>query len=148
MHRRRILCTLQLHLTAGRTSSFMHLLLHPLSMGPETSLVGSSASNHLCTYTVKTVDVEFRTYNRMTQDQTVNWAEYVSGLWAAKIQLNIRTFPLSSELSEDFSEFSGDFPKSISVEIKRWNAVGGDRTHVVRITDLVLYLPATAAICK
>ncbi len=50
MHRRRILCTLQLHLTAGRTSSFMHLLLHPLSMGPETSLVGSSASNHLCTY--------------------------------------------------------------------------------------------------
>ncbi len=29
--------------------------------------------------TVKTSDVEFRTYNRMTQDQTVHWAEYVSG---------------------------------------------------------------------
>jgi len=32
------------------------------------------------------------------------------------------------------------------VEIKRGVAVGGDRTHVLRITDLVLYLPATAAI--
>jgi hypothetical protein len=60
-------------------------------------------------------------------------------LWAAKIQLNIRSFPLSSELSEDFSE-------SFSVEIKRENAVDGDRTHVLRITDLVLYLPATVAI--
>jgi hypothetical protein len=67
-------------------------------------------------------------------------------LWAAKIQLNIRSFPLSSGLTEDFSEFSGDFPDSFSVEIKRGNAAGGDRTHVLRITDLVLYLPATAAI--
>jgi hypothetical protein len=67
-------------------------------------------------------------------------------LWAAKIQLNIRSFPLSSELSEDFPEFSGDFPESFSVEIKRGDAVGGDRTHNLRITDLVLYLPTTAAI--
>ncbi len=97
---------------------------------------------------MKTLDVEFRTYNRMTQDQTVNWAEYVSGLWAAKIQLNFRSFPLSSELSEDFPEFSGDFLESFSVEIKIVYAVGGDRTHILRITDLVLYLPATAAMCK
>ncbi len=81
----------------------------------------------------------------MTQDQTVNWAEYVSGLWAANKQLNIRSFPLSSELSEDFPEFSGDFPESFSVEIKSRNAVGEDRTHVLRITALVLYLHATAA---
>jgi hypothetical protein len=81
----------------------------------------------------------------MTQDQTVNRAEYVSGLWAAKIQLNIHSFPLSSELSEDFPEFSGDFPESFSVEIKRENAEGGDQTHFLRITDVVLYLPATAA---
>ncbi len=81
----------------------------------------------------------------MTQDQTVNWAEYVSGLWAANKQLNIRSFPLSSELSEDFPEFSGDFPGSFSVEIKSRNPVGGDGTHVLRITDLVFYLPATAA---
>jgi hypothetical protein len=74
-------------------------------------------------------------------------------LWAAKIQLNFRSFPLSSELSEDFPEFSGDFPgfsrdfpESFSVEIKTGNAVGGDRTHILRITDLVLFLPATAAI--
>jgi hypothetical protein len=67
-------------------------------------------------------------------------------LWAAKIQLNIRSFPLSSELSEDFPEFSGDFPESFSVEIKRGNTFGGDRTHVLRMTDLVLYLLATAAI--
>ncbi len=90
---------------------------------------------------MKTVDVEFLTYNRMTQDQTVNWAEYVSGLWAANKQLNIRSFPLSSELSEDF-------PESFSVEIKSRVAVGGNRTHVLRITDLVLYLPATAAMWK
>ncbi len=95
---------------------------------------------------MKTLDVEFRTYNRMTQDQTVNCAEYVSGLWAAKIQLNIRSFPLSSKLSEDFPEFSGDFPESFSVQIKRENAMGGDRTHFLRITVLVLYLPATAAV--
>ncbi len=84
----------------------------------------------------------------MTQDQTVNWVEYVSGLWAEKIQLNFRSFPLSSELSEDFPEFSGDFPESFSVEIKTGYAVGGDRTHILRIPDLVLYLPATAAIGK
>jgi hypothetical protein len=34
---------------AGRLSSFMHLLPTPHSMGPETSLVGSCAENHLCT---------------------------------------------------------------------------------------------------
>jgi hypothetical protein len=34
-------------------------------------------------YTVKTPDVEFHTYNRMPQDQTVHRAEYVSCLWAA-----------------------------------------------------------------
>jgi hypothetical protein len=67
-------------------------------------------------------------------------------LWAAKIQLNIRSFPLSSEFSEDFPEFSGDFPESFSGEIKRGYAVGGDRSHVLRITDLVLYLPAIAVI--
>jgi len=60
-------------------------------------------------------------------------------LWAAKIQLNIRSFPLSSEFSEDF-------PESFSGEIKRGYAVGGDRSHVLRITDLVLYLPAIAVI--
>jgi hypothetical protein len=31
------------------------------------------------------------------------------------------------------------------VEIKSMSAVGGDRTHVLRITDLILYFPATAA---
>jgi hypothetical protein len=61
-------------------------------------------------YTVKTPDVEFRTYDRMPQDQTVHRAEHVSGLWAAKIQLNIRSFPLFSELSEDFPEVSEVFP--------------------------------------
>jgi hypothetical protein len=66
-------------------------------------------------------------------------------LWTAKIQFNFRSFPQSSELSEDLSEFSGDFPDSFSVEIKRGLAVGGDRTHILRITDLALYLPATAA---
>ncbi len=60
-------------------------------------------------YTVKTQDVEFRTYDRMPQDQTVHRAEYVFDLWAAKIQLNIRSFPLFSELSEDFPEVSEDF---------------------------------------
>jgi hypothetical protein len=78
----------------------------------------------------------------MTRDQTVNLAECVSGLRASKIQMNFSSFPLSSELSGDFPEFSGDFPESFSVEIKRGNAVGGDRTHVLRITGLVLYLPA------
>ncbi len=82
----------------------------------------------------------------MTQDQTVNWAEYVSGLLAAKIQLNFRSFPLSSELFEDFPEFSEDFPESFSVEIKIGYAFRGDWTHILRITDLALYLPATAAI--
>jgi hypothetical protein len=67
-------------------------------------------------------------------------------LWAAKIQMNFRIFPLSPELSEDFPEFSEDFPESFSVEIKTGYADGGDRTHILRITDLVLYLPATAAI--
>ncbi len=69
------------------------------------------------------------------------------------MQLNIRSFPLSSEISEDFPEisedfpeFSGDFPESFPVKIKRRSAVGEDRTHVIRITDLVLYLPATAAV--
>jgi hypothetical protein len=37
----------------------------------------------LYTYTVKTPDVDFRTYNRMPQDQTVHGAENVSCLWAA-----------------------------------------------------------------
>jgi hypothetical protein len=60
-------------------------------------------------HTDKTPDVEFRTYDRMPQDQTVHRAEYVSGLWAAKIQLNIRSFPLFSELSEDFPEVSEGF---------------------------------------
>jgi hypothetical protein len=67
-------------------------------------------------------------------------------LWAAKIQMNFRSFPLSPELSEDFPEFSEDFPESFLVEIKTGYAVGGDRTHILRITDLILYLPATAAI--
>jgi hypothetical protein len=49
-------------------------------------------------------------------------------MWAAKIQLNFRSFPLSSELSEDFPEFSGDFPESFSVEIKKGYAIGGDLT--------------------
>ena len=62
-------------------------------------------------YTVTTPDVEFRTYDRMPQDQTVHRAEYVSGLWAARIQLNIRSFPLFSELSEYFPEVSEDFPE-------------------------------------
>jgi hypothetical protein len=34
-------------------------------------------------YTVKTPDADFRTYNRMPQDQTVHGAENVSYLWAA-----------------------------------------------------------------
>jgi hypothetical protein len=34
-------------------------------------------------YTVKTPDADFRTYNRMPQDQTVQGAESVSCLWAA-----------------------------------------------------------------
>jgi hypothetical protein len=45
--------------------------------------------------------------------------------------------------------FSGSFrkfPEGFPVEIKIINAVGGDRTHNLRITDLILYLPATAAI--
>jgi hypothetical protein len=97
----------------------------------------NSAFEKADSHTVKTLDVEFRTYNRMTHDQTVNWAEYVSGLWAAKIQLDFRSFPLFSELSEDFPE-----------EIKRGNAVEGDRSHVLRPADLVLYLPAIATIRK
>ncbi len=34
-------------------------------------------------YTVKTPDADFRTYNRMPQDQTVHGAENVSCLWTA-----------------------------------------------------------------
>jgi hypothetical protein len=52
------------------------------------------------------------------------------------------------ELSEDFLELSGAFPKVFLVEIKKGNSTDGDRTHGLRITDLVLHLPATAAIWK
>ncbi len=36
----------------------------------------------LSPHTVKTPDIDFRTYNRMPQDQTVHGAENVSSLWA------------------------------------------------------------------
>jgi hypothetical protein len=53
------------------------------------------------------------------------------------------------EVSEYFPEVSGGFrrfPEVFPMVIKRGIAMDGDRTHVLRITDLVLYLPATAAI--
>jgi hypothetical protein len=80
---------------------------------------------------VKTPDVEFRTYDRMPQDQTVHGAEYVSALWAAKIQLNIRSFPLFSELSEDFPEVSEDFP-----EVFRWKLKEGLPWVGIELTSL------------
>ena len=65
--------------------------------------------NHRDDYTDKTPDVDFRTYNRMPQDQTVQGAENVSCLWAAEIHLHFRSFPPSSEFSGDFPEVFGNF---------------------------------------
>ena len=65
--------------------------------------------NHRDDYTDKTPDVDFRTYNRMPQDQTVQGAENVSCLWTAEIHLHFRSFPPSSEFSGDFPEVFGNF---------------------------------------
>jgi hypothetical protein len=62
--------------------------------------------------------------------------------------LDFRSFPLSSEFSEDFPELSRKFPEVFPVKNEKRSDHGGDRTHVLRITDLILYLPATAAIWK
>jgi hypothetical protein len=76
-------------------------------------------------------------------------------LWAALIQFNFRSFPLSAELSEDFPEISEDFPEIsedfpevLPVEIKREHAMSGDRSHYLWITDPTLYLSATAVTVK
>jgi hypothetical protein len=71
---------------AGRTSSFMILLLHPLSMGPETSLVGSCTQNHLCTY-----DLYIPVHNVLNACISITWGsrrglgpeilEFSSSLW-------------------------------------------------------------------
>jgi hypothetical protein len=52
-----------------------------------------------------------------------------------------RRFP---DISGGFSEISGGFPN----EKKKQGCgdYGGDRTHNLRITDLILYLPATDAL--
>ncbi len=51
------------------------------------------------------------------------------------------------DISEGFSDISGGFPNE-KIEEKDFGEHGGDRTHNLRITDLVLYLPATDALCK
>jgi hypothetical protein len=62
--------------------------------------------------------------------------------WIAVIFSYLRNNP---KIFRKFPEIFRSFPEVFPVEIKRINAVGGDRTHVLRITDLILYLPATAA---
>ena len=69
------------------------------------------ASVHPNYYTVKTPNADFRTYNRMPQDQTVHGAENVSCLWAAEIHLHFRSFPPSSEFSGGFRIFPEVFRK-------------------------------------
>ncbi len=50
------------------------------------------------------------------------------------------------DISGGFSEISGGFPNE---NRKEQGCVdhGGDRTHILQITDLILYLPATDALC-
>ncbi len=55
-----------------------------------------------------------------------------------------RRFP---DISGGFSEISGGFPNE-KVKEKGRGDHGGDRTHILRITDLILYLPASDALCK
>jgi hypothetical protein len=61
--------------------------------------------------------------------------------------LDFRSFPLSSEFSEDFPELSRKFPEVFPVKNEK-RSDHDDRTHVLRISDLILYLPATAAIWR
>jgi hypothetical protein len=107
--------------------------------------------------TDKTPDVDFRTYNRMPQGQTVQGAENVSCLWAAEIHLHFRSFPPNSEFSGDFPEVFGNFRRFFgnfqrfsqrkNKKVRMSGDNGGDRTHILRITNLILYLPATDALC-
>jgi hypothetical protein len=62
--------------------------------------------------------------------------------------LDFRSFPLSSEFSEDFPELSRKFPEVFPVKNEKGSDHGGDRTQVLKITDLILYLPATATMRK
>ncbi len=50
------------------------------------------------------------------------------------------------DISGVFSEISGGFPTEKRKE-QGCGDHGGDRTHILRITDLILYLPATDALC-
>ena len=64
---------------------------------------------------------------------------------------HLRNFPevfrKFSDISGGFSEISGGFPHEKRKE-QGCGDHGGDRTHNLRITDLILYLPATDALCK
>jgi hypothetical protein len=63
--------------------------------------------------------------------------------WISVIFRRLRNNP---KIFRRFPEIFRRFPEVFPVEIKRINAEGGDRTHVLRITDLILYLSSTAAI--
>ncbi len=63
--------------------------------------------------------------------------------WISVVCRYFRNYP---NIFRRFLKIFRRFPKVFPVEIKRGVAVGGDRTHVLWITDLVFYLPATAAI--
>ena len=63
--------------------------------------------------------------------------------------MHFRSFPLSSEFSVDFQEVSGNLRRFTQWKNKREQVmvtVVGARSHVLRITDLVLYLHATQAL--
>jgi hypothetical protein len=62
------------------------------------------------------------------------------------LRKNQKIFQKFPEIFRKFPEIFRRFPEVFPVEIKRINAEGGDQTHILRITDLILYLPATAAI--
>ncbi len=123
------------------------------------ALLVSQHRRHLleAPYTVKTPDVDFRTYNRMPQDQTVHGAENVSSLWPSKyicisvVFRHLRNFPEVFRKFSVFPVFFGNFRRFSPIEklkSKGRGDHGGNRTHNLRITDLILYLPATDALCK
>ncbi len=100
---------------------------------------------------MKTPDVEFRTVH------IIGWRK-------TKLSIERNMFPVSRlqknswisvifrhlwnnpKIFRKFPKIFRRFPEVFPVEIKMIIAVGGDRLHVLRKTDLILYLPATAVI--
>ncbi len=58
----------------------------------------------------------------------------------------LEIFRRFSEISGGFSEISEGFLNG-KIKDKNRGDHGGDRTHILRSTDLILYLPATDALC-